>query len=508
VRPRFHPGDLALARWGRLVLLVALVLRLFNAGGKSLWFDEIVTLAVPAQPAGRLLATATIPGTNTPPLFPVLYKIWMVAGSSDGWLRDGTALFGAGIVLCTWLVARRLFGLSTAVLATTLVAFSAYQVTYSQYVRMYGLLAFTGMLSLYCLLRAADGGHPRWWAWWSLAGAACLYSFYYAGFLLAGEGIWVLWEARRRRVLLRPALIAMTVMALLYVPWLPSMLHQIHDGGSRAWMARPTLETLQYTLEQFFFLDANQTALRLGLAPVVLLIGLGALLPRDNAERLLLGLFTGCGIVLPFLASQVVQPFYDPRYLVYGAAGLSIFAARGLSELVIPARWYLSNKHHARVVIAASGLLVLFSAGPLGTYYTAPVPYRPDIRGAVAAILRQYRPGDEVVYDDPVEYLPGIWYAHQLAGSGTASSGRLYPWMPDNWVHNVPMHQEIVGPETIGTTHWWPRAGRLWLVTTYNGLTRTHLPRFDPWFVPPTGWTLVSTSTRYYRIYLRLYARS
>lgn len=500
----------ALVALGWAAVTLGLLLRFVGVGSRSLWFDEIVTLSVPSQPWSKLLAAAATPGTNTPPLFPLLYKLWMHAGTTDAWLYLGTALIGAAIVLCTWLAGRRLFGVPVAVAATVFCACSVYQVTYSQYVRMYGLLALTGIASVYFLLRAVDTQRRRWWLLWAGSVAACLYSFYYAGFVLIGEFAWLWWKTRRRPRLTRPALRAACLGVILYLPWLPVMLLQIHHGGTRAWMARPTIASLQYTVDQFFFTANAPRIATVGFYVVLGLIALGALLPGDGEERLLLGLVAACGILLPYFASFVVQPFYDPRYLVYGAVALYLFAARGLLGVLRLPFWLPDQRARTIAVFGVVVLVVAISVGPLRTYYSAPVSYRPDVRDATARLLRLYRPGDVVAYDDPFAFLPALWYAQQMGGVGKDRSSMPYTWLPARWVRQGPMRQVLLGKHTIRLVHWLPRgAGRVWMVTLVGPPRAHHPPRNPSWFTPPADhWKLVRADTASYRLLVQLYVRS
>lgn len=488
-------------------LALGTVLRLFDAGGKSLWFDEIVTLGVPDQPWSNLLHAAEIPGTNTPPLFPVLYKLWMASGSDDTWLRTGTALFGAGVVALAWLTGRRLFGPQVGMLAAVLCAVSAYQIDYSQYVRMYMLLALTGVASLYLLARAVAGGHRRWWMLWSVSAAACLYTFYYAGFLLAGEGIWLIWLCYRRPALRRAIGWSLALAVALYLPWVPAMVHHIAYGGTRAWMSRPTLFSLRYMMDQFFFMHSSQTAADIGFYVVLALGALGVLLPGDREARALLGVAACCGILLPYLASLVVQPFFDPRYLVYGDVVLTLFVARGLARGVMLACTPYGPRALGRALAGTALGIVLLGFSSLPNLYADVGPARGDIRAAIAALLPQTRPGDVIVYRDPFLFLPAVWYAHQMGGLGHVTATPLYEWMPSTWVAHAPLHQLALDREATIAAHWLPRAGgRVWM-GTFADADRLRGRHAATWFHPPKRHWRLSRVERFRGLIFRLYVR-
>jgi hypothetical protein len=295
----------------------------------------------------------------------------------------------------------------------------------------------------------------------------------------------------------------------LFRPWFPALLHLLGAGGRRAWWAPPTLGTLQYTLDQFFFTHNSAGTVAIGFYVVLGLILLGVALPGDAEQRVLLGLVAGCGILLPYFASFVVQPFYDPRYLVYGAVALYLFAARGLVGLLQLWRALADERRRTLATLCLAFVVLLVYGDPLRGYYADPVSYRPDVRAATASLLRQYRPGDVIAYDDAFAYLPAIWYAHQLGGLGNEQSSVPYSWVPASWVQLAPMRQVLLGRHFMHLTSWLPRGGgRLWMVSIVGPRRPGHPPRAPAWFTPPTGtWKLARSDSGFYRLLVQLYVR-
>lgn len=499
---------------GWLVVLVGLALRLWRVGAKSLWFDEVASIAVASHPWSGIVAALRT--ANYPPLFAYLLKLWMLGGASDAWLRAGPTLLGAALVALTWLWGRRLFGTPTALVATLCSALSTYEIYYSQYLRMYILLAVLALLSLLLLTRAAESNHWRWWLLWSLSLTACLYTFNYGLFVLLGEGVWLALLAARQPWLRRPAALWCGLACLLFLPWLPMLAYQYsHNAGARTWIPRPDWGTLPRTFTQFCFfaIGAQETwGSRLAYFArdlMVVLLTLGLVLRGETRERSLLALTLGCGVLIPVAASLVVRPFFDARYAVFAAPPFYLLIARGLVHGLGRLRPYLSPR-----VLAATLLILVLCFGavslyPLRQLYASAEFSRADLRGATAALLRDRRRGDVAVHMDGFSLLPAMWYAYRIAGPGAQRVGQPYAMAPAPWQQRAPMTQVLVGGRFPATAWWLPRGtGRLWLVSLTDFWRGQAPTAVAPWFHPPASqWRLSRQITAYQGVLLRLFTR-
>jgi len=141
-----------------IVLVVAFVTRFWRLDYHSFWFDEVVSLNWAGSDAAYIWNT-TFPLVQDkhPPAYYLLLHYWRTlldffgAGESDAALRASGALLGTLTVLGVLLLARRLSGRATGLLAGLLVALSPVLVWYSQELRMFQP-ATTGLVwAGYCL---------------------------------------------------------------------------------------------------------------------------------------------------------------------------------------------------------------------------------------------------------------------------------------------------------------------------------------------------------------------
>ncbi len=506
---RWGDGQRVLTILGWLAVLAGLLLRLYDVGGKSLWFDEVASVSIVSHPWREVAGLLD----DAPPLFFYYLKIWMTVGDSTGWLHAGTALMCSATVLFAWLWARRAFGAAVGVTAALLCAVSTYLIYYAQFLRMYPMASMVCIASLIPLCRAVETNRRAWWALWALSVVLCLYTFYYAAFFLLGAGVWALAMAQRRRELLPPLILSCLAIALAFAPLLPLVIYQAtHNGGARAWIVRPGLGALRLTFDQYtFYVATGVPHLRDALAALAVL---GLILPGERKERALLALALLCGVLLPFAVSRVATPLYDPRYAVYGAVPVLTLISRGIVQGMRQgaAALRLAPRMAAGAVVLAMAAYLALSVRPLQRLYADPLYGQADLRGVAAMLAHDHAryPHDAVLGDDGFSILPLLWYTYTLGASGKHQLPRPYYWVPDAWIQRAPL-VELISPRPFPhTAVWLPtnRSGRLWLINMINVRGGESPTRHPAWFSPPANqWRQIDQSTRYVGVYLREYAR-
>jgi mannosyltransferase len=214
-----------------LILLLAAVLRV-AALGKPLYIDEVTTLTVASSSLGEMAHTMRMLDAS-PALYPLLLHAWIQVSDADVWARLLPAIFGWLAVLVVWRVVRDAVGWKESLAAAFVMAIAPAHVHYAQYVRSY---------SLFTLLVAVHVGITLHWMrtetrptrgeWLVLTGAtaALLYTHYLSLLLFPIEALVVAlsWSRARERVLAWGA--AAALGAVLFVPGVPLLLHNIeHD---------------------------------------------------------------------------------------------------------------------------------------------------------------------------------------------------------------------------------------------------------------------------------------
>jgi hypothetical protein len=195
-------------KWASVIFLLTLGLyvaaRAWNLTTTPLNFDETFSVHAVRHDWSGLIHFLERDMVH-PPLFYVLLKVWVeVGGESLLWLR----LFGllmATISIFPLIGLCRQLNLSAVEqnLAVGLIAVNGFLIYYSQFLRMYGLLLFLSLCSLWLFVRLIKSRVASWALLWSLffVNLMLVFTHYFGWFLLGSEFIYLSgYEVGRRFV--------------------------------------------------------------------------------------------------------------------------------------------------------------------------------------------------------------------------------------------------------------------------------------------------------------------
>ena len=214
-----------LDRWLLIVLLLLAFGRgVWQLGGKSLWWDESLSLhraqgSLPYVLSNRIVLTDTLYDVptidNHPPLyFLLLWGTVRLLGQSEFALRFPSLIFAVLLVPLLYVSGRRLIDRWAGLGAAALAAVSPMYLWYGQEARPYTMLAFFSLLSFYLFVRVFFGREGlselrRRWPWLAayLLVTVGLVLTHHLSILLIGVqllvlGLALLHRARRNRALL------------------------------------------------------------------------------------------------------------------------------------------------------------------------------------------------------------------------------------------------------------------------------------------------------------------
>jgi mannosyltransferase len=345
---------------------VAVALLVLTAGSVALrtgaldagfWIDEAIAVGIASHEPGEIPALLRQDGS--PPLYYLLLHGWMaLVGEDEAATRSLSLVFAAVAVPAAWWAA--------GVRAAAVVAICPLLTYYAQEARMYTLVAVLSLVATAAFVRRRP-------VVLVVALTLLLYAHTWGVFLFAAFAL--VWLVRDRG---RGGLLVGVAVAVLYLPWVPSLVFQaLHTGAP--WSHRPSV---------------------LYLVPAVLAV---AWRPRD--ELVLVG---AAGLALAWLASQF-EPAWSLRYLfvLFGPA-LVVLARRPVWAVAAPA------------VLAAALLL------------TGPPAAKSNARAVATSVAQSVRAGDLVVCTQPEQvpvlqrYLPaGIRYLTPL---GTPADPSYTDW--------------------------------------------------------------------------------
>jgi mannosyltransferase len=391
---RLRASDALLAAAALVALTVLSAYVRTRAISGSFWMDEGLSVGISSYPLGDIPGVLREDGS--PPLYYMLLHVWMdVFGRTETavhWLSLTAALLT--IPAAMW-AGWSLWGRRAGYLGAVLCALLPFLTAYGEEARMYALMALFALLASACYLHAFVYRRRGYLPAFALLMALMLYThswgiFFGVGAVLALIPIWRASAERGR--LLKDAALAFGGAAVLYLPWLPTLLYQASHTAA-PWANKPRLgvpiQIARDVLGGYGAAVAVLLAVGFGLA-----MALGAQRARGSRERLsvwvliaiplvTIGLAWGLSQISPAWASRYFAAFVGPLLLLM-ALGFARAGKLGLVALAVACAFWIDPTE--------------FVDG-----------YKSDVRDVGAEVGAQLRRGDLVLVGQP-EQTPLVWY--------------------------------------------------------------------------------------------------
>ena len=349
---------------------------------ESLWGDEAFSAIAVQKPFVDMLAVVI--RDTAPPLFYLVGFIWVrLFGPSEIALRLLSLLLMLGAAIFTGLTVYHLSKTKLLALSSLLLAFfSPFLIPFAFEWRMYALLTFTVMGSIYFFVR-------RKWKSYILFATAGLYTHHFALFTLAGQEIaYAIFEVNWRRILkskgnlinnLLRTFWPFLVIIGLYSFWLYPMYIQItRVKGAGFWLQAPSLSQVINLLWRF-----ATGGVRESLRLVTAGLAISLLITKDwlKAGRrwLELVIIVSSPVIMSAIVSHLFTPIFYDRYLLSVVMGIIILLVAGTRKIFWP------------LVAVLAGLYLTQS------YQAFINPQKRPFRDLAAFVKQEIKPGDYLV---------------------------------------------------------------------------------------------------------------
>lgn len=400
-----------------LVLVVGVGIRFYHLTDRSIWFDESFTWRLNTFSLPEIIERTA--ADVHPPLYYVILHGWsFVFGASLFSLRSFSVVMGVLTGLGAYAFAKEAFRSPAAGLfAALFVSVSAWQIPFSWEARMYTFGTALTLLSATALIKAVRNNTLRYWVLYGLSLAALLYTHYYTVFIIAAQLIWLaayvlIWTKWK---LVWQAVVALTIAAALFLPWVPTFLKQTSRVQTAYWIPPVNRWSVPDTIHHMFIPTrqglAHHTAgqVMVALLPVVftglMWVAILARPPRRQSESRDAAWLCALCFALPFsfsmLVSFVTQSVYQERYFVFS----HVFLLIGLAAFVMifPRRWWRTSL----VTILVAGSLVAY-----GRYWQAlDFAHKPGLQAAVRQIWHERQSNELVISGSSFIFLGVDHYA-------------------------------------------------------------------------------------------------
>lgn len=301
------------------ITLSAALLRFWTLGSQSFWLDEATSIHELRLPLGGLLHAVRVHET-TPPLYFVAAWVWShIFGTGEVGVRSLSALAGTALVPVAYAAGRELVSRAAGLVCALLVALSPWMLWYSQEARSYMLFALFCGLSLWLWRRAERTAARRDLGLWAVASALAVLTHFFAGFLVAPEGLWLLYRLRSRS-----ALAACVVVAAVQLAMLP--LAAGDTGYLLNWLTALPLHTritqipVQFAVSQLY--TGNSAPIRDGLWLGLLFLVLAGVLAvtgvslRERGGVARAAVLAGWVVLIPVVMALLGSDYVVPRNMI------------------------------------------------------------------------------------------------------------------------------------------------------------------------------------------------
>jgi len=371
------------------------------------WIDEGLSVGIASHPLTDIPPVLRLDGS--PPLYYMLLHVWVsIFGNGEGETHGMSVGFAVLTIPAALWAGRALGGTRAGWMAAIIAALHPFLTYYAQETRMYALAALLSLVATTCFIRAYALGERRFIPAFSIAGVLLAYTHNWGLFILAGTVLAflvLLVRTHDRRPLLRDGALGFGVLAVLYAPWIPTLLFQSAHTGA-PWASVPGWDKLGAAgLTVLGGARGGWILILVGGAGLVALLGRRVKVPgteltplegpegdrrRKAVETLLIVLLTA--YVISWLASQVA-PAYTTRYFAVLVGPAILLAGIALA--------------HAR----ALGIATVIVLAILWSHDRSSELFRKsNVRGVADRILlRPVGPGDLVVSTHP-EQVPVLRY--------------------------------------------------------------------------------------------------
>lgn len=351
-----------------IICAVFIAVRFWHLTDSCLWFDEIFGVHAAAHD-WRNLFSFIARDLIHPPLFYVLLKIWIsIGGESVFWLRFFSVFFAILSIVPFYFLCRQLkIGYPATAVALAFLAANGALIKYAQEVRMYALLMFFALFSVWLFTRFLHLGKNIWIL--TVVNVFLIYTHYFGWFVVLAEILAILFL---QRIKIRQILIMFGICLVSFAPWIFAVFRasQINTDLPQniGWIGKPDLSALFGfafdLIEPFYFQTSNiepasnylisiPILLIIAAAKIFYLSKYGEETEIEKRDFWMLGFFIGTPVIIALIVSWILP------YSIWGTRHLIIVFA---PAAILVGVFFDKLKPQVLKIILLSALFLLFLA--------------------------------------------------------------------------------------------------------------------------------------------------
>lgn len=358
---------------------------------------------------------------TSPPLYNLVEHFWFqIFGNGEVAVRSLSFIFFLLAAFFVYKIGEHFWDKKTGLLAGVLTLLNPFFFTYAFEGRMYSIMAFGVVGSMYFFIKKNWPGHV-------VLTLVALYSHHFAIFAVFVQGLWFLREFFfGKRALALPMFKSFAAIGLLYLPWIIPLYNQTKMVAGGFWLGRPTLTDLKKLIYDYLAKGIPHSLDSLALWTVwatLILRRWG----KDVGKTAFLILWFLVPILATWTLSQKFQPIFYNRYLLYTIPAAMLILASNLRKISYPA-----------IALLIAVFIVVDTA-----YFTHPTkqPFR-----EVAAYVTETKQGDDYLinWNSAAHHLWETKY-YKIPGPIFVPAGKEIPFFagtalmePTDIIHAIP----------------------------------------------------------------------
>jgi len=321
------------------ILTLNLLLKIFYIDITSIAWDEPFSIYHAQMELDKIVEH--LYNGNNPPFFEILLHFWIkIFGVGPFSVRFLPLLFSCLTAVMLFILGNRFLSLKIGIITSLLFTFSNFHLFFAHSCRVYSLFGLLTVIAIYlflCLIR--DSKSKTFTFLLIFVNTLILYTHYFGFFVLAIQGISVIFiQDVRRKLFLKFVFIGLTIF-FLFLPNLMILLERFKASASNGtWVEKPNGIKSLYNMLWNFSNQPINTVICL----TILLAALIKLIIRKDfkqiqPEKKISAIWFLFPFFLMFLISFQIPMFLD-RYLIFVSFGYYIVVAISL-EYLIANKW-------------------------------------------------------------------------------------------------------------------------------------------------------------------------
>lgn len=343
-----------------LIILLGLSLRLYHLGHASLWNDEATTIFGSQEKIIDIIKYFWTSDWN-PPLFWILMHFWInFFGISEIATRSLALVFGMGTIFVTYALAQSFFNKKVALLSAFLMSISVFAIAYSQEARMYSLLMFLSLFSMYFFHLLLTKRKKKFFYVYLLFSLFIVLTHTLGILLILAQTAYLLLR-HKKNVFFLKILASHILFFLLAVLWI--LFLSKHAANTDIWPHNSLMWDLIYLIKNIIGSRPLLLIFSLIFIYLTYLFVFKKIPAKDRDKVLLLYLWLFIGVVpqifFAAISQYLDQPFYlITRYLSATFPALIILVAVGISK--IENKYFFSSVAAALIVFGMANVMIFF----------------------------------------------------------------------------------------------------------------------------------------------------